>query len=184
MSAPGPEDDARDEDASHEPGGRSAEATDASSEPAARVAPRRSRWWVAAITFVAGVVVGVLAVGLLNVGNPPFPGSDEQRATGTSSVPGGGQTVAVTAQAEVNAACLRVINAAQDVYSILTGVDEAASDLDLQQLDDIVRRLEPVEPRLAQGLRDCRVQTAIAGQQPTSPPSRPLTTSPTATATR
>lgn len=142
--------------------------------------PRRSRWWVAGIAFVAGVVVGVLAVGLLSSGNPDFSSVGRQPTPSSSAPsPGASGTVAVTGQAEVNAACLRVINAAQDVYTILAEVDDAASATDLQQLDDIVRRLEPIQPRLEQGLRDCRVQTGVAGGVGSaSSPGQPPATSP------
>jgi hypothetical protein len=67
----------------------------------------------------------------------------------------------VVAEARVNAACLAVINEAQDMYTVLTGLGQAVSDVDLQQLDDIVRRLQPIEARLGQDLQRCRVDTGI-----------------------
>ena len=33
---------------------------------------RRSRWWIPVLTFVAGIAVGVLIVGLLNTTTPDF----------------------------------------------------------------------------------------------------------------
>lgn len=124
------------------------------------VRPRRRRW-VGLASFLGGVVVGVLLVGLLNVTTPTFlteqPGGAAS-GPGEQSNPGG---VPVTAEARVNAACLRVINGAQDVSTILTGVDEAVTDVDLQQLDDIVRQLQPVEVRLREDLLACRVDTSV-----------------------
>ncbi|MDN5761799.1 MAG: hypothetical protein L0H41_05725 [Microlunatus sp.] len=140
----------------------------------------RVRWWVAAITFVGGAVVGIVVVGLLFATTPDFatPGSNP----GGSPAPDGQQTpvdgsVPVTAEARVNAACLRVINEAQDVQRILVGVDQAIDDVDLQRLDDIVRRLQPIEPRLARDLQECRVDTSIR-QGSTESPASPIPTLP------
>ncbi len=145
-----------------------------------------SRWWVAAVTFVAGVVVGVLAVGLLAVGKPDFVSAAENgpSAGATQAVPTGVETAGVTGSAVVNVACLRVINEAQDVYTALTGVDQAVRDVDLQQLDDIVRQLQPIEPRLQRDLLDCRVDTSVETGPtvpPTGPPTAPATQPTTAT---
>lgn len=138
----------------------------------------RVRWWIAGLTFVAGAVVGVLITGLLIGTTPDFgtsPTGTEASApadqpTPTSSVP-------VTAQARVNAACLRVINEAQDVYRILSGADEAVRDVDFQRLDDIVRRLQPVESRLERDLQECRVDTTIETSA-TARPASPIPTLP------
>ena len=136
---------------------------------------RRSRWWIAAITFIAGVLTGIVTVGLLQTGKPDFVRAAEAAAE-QSSTPSDFPSVPVAASAQVNAACLRVINEAQDVYSILTGVDEAAADVDLQRLDDIVRQLQPVEARLGRDLVACRI-TADAGAPPPTDPT-PLEPSP------
>ena len=126
------------------------EPSDRSSQPAAPAQTRRLRWWVAGTTFVVGFVFGIIAVGLLSLGTPEFgaqagPGG---RTAAPTLVPTPGSTVPVVAEARVNAACLAVINEAQDMYIILTGLDEAVTDVDLQALDDIVRRLQPIEARL------------------------------------
>lgn len=147
--------------------------------PATGTAAQPSRWWVAAITFVAGVVVGVLAVGLLSVGKPDFVQAADSGATPRTGAPQPSDvpTAGVKGQAVVNLACLRVINEAQDVYTILAGVDQVVRDVDLQQLDDMVRRLQPVEPRLQQDLQDCRVDTSVqAGPTATSPAPAPAST--------
>ncbi|MGI8459823.1 MAG: hypothetical protein ACR2LI_17130 [Propionibacteriaceae bacterium] len=117
---------------------------------------RRGAWWILLGTFVVGVVVGVMLVGLLSVGTPDFVTQSRQAASSSSS-PRPSASFDVAAQAQVNAACLRVINEAQDVYSAVTGLDQAVNTVDLQALDDIVRRLQPIEPRLASDLQDCEV---------------------------
>ncbi|MFL6026285.1 MAG: hypothetical protein ACJ72K_05075 [Friedmanniella sp.] len=73
------------------------------------------------------------------------------------------------AEAQVNAACLAVINEAQDMYVVLTGLGQAVTDVDLQQLDDIVRRLQPIEARLGGDLQECKVDTGVVtGPGPTA----------------
>lgn len=150
--------------------------------PASWARTRRLRWWVAAITFVGGVVVGVLAVGLLSAGAPAFgnsgPGGGAAAPSGLASGSGG---VPVVAQAQVNAACLSVINEAQDTYTVLTDVGEAANPVDLQRLDDIVRRLQPIEARLGQDLPNCRVDTSLQAGSAGGSGSAPATPSPSPT---
>lgn len=149
----------------------------------------RVRWWVAAITLVGGVLLGVLITALLIDTTPDFGTT----AADSAATPGGGGerpldagTVPMTAEARVNVACLRVINEAQDVSRILSGVDEAANDMDLQQLDDIVRRLQPIDARLQRDLRACRVETDLRGGGSGASPASPIPTvpQPTGTATR
>jgi len=155
----------------------------APSEPAARTGTRRLRWWVAGITFVVGFVAGILTVGLLNLTTPDFAAG--AGPGGVQSGPASGRTpgssVPVVAEAQVNAACLAVINDAQDVYTVLSGLDQAVADVDLQQLDDIVRRLQPIEARLGRDLQQCRIDTGVARTTPGSPGSEsPAVPTPTA----
>ncbi len=55
-----------------------------------------SRWWVAALTFLGGLMLGVLTVALLNLSTPDFgagygaggaPGSETARPTVPDEVP-------------------------------------------------------------------------------------------------
>ncbi|MBA8794076.1 hypothetical protein FHX74_001681 [Friedmanniella endophytica] len=136
---------------------------------------RRPAPWLAVLIFAAGLLVGVLTVGLLDAGTPDFA----TRTSNTSTLPGRSTPTPVAngaaAQAQVNAACLAVINDAQDVYAALGDLGPALDQNDLTTLDDIVRRLQPVEPRLATDLADCRVRTDVnAGP---SAPGSPVATS-------
>jgi hypothetical protein len=165
----------------------SLEPGDRSTQPAAPTQTRRLRWWVAGITFVAGFVLGVIAVGLLNLGTPEFaaqagPGAGTAAPTTVAPSPGG--SVPVVAEARVNAACLAVINEAQDMYAVLTGLDEAITDVDLQALDDIVRRLQPIEARLGRDLQRCEVDTGIITNPTETAPPEPGTPQPSPSATR
>ena len=158
------------------------------STPAADVTPapkRRRPWWVLVAIFVGGVVVGVLLVGLLSAGTPDFVVANREAAASASPSPSA--SVEVAAQARVNAACLRVINDAQDVYSALAGLGEAVDDVDFGAMDDIVRRLQPVEPRLARDLQDCEVIVEAGGGPeapgPDNPSSSPVVPTPGVSAT-
>jgi len=55
-----------------------------------------------------------------------------------------------------------VINEAQDVVTILSEVGPAISAVNLQQLDDIVRRLQSIQGRLDNDLRACRVEAEVS----------------------
>ena len=44
---------------------------------------RRSRWWIPVLTFVAGIAVGVLIVGLLNTDHAGFLGAAKLRTSDT-----------------------------------------------------------------------------------------------------
>jgi hypothetical protein len=136
----------------------------------------RPRWWLGVIVFAGGLIVGVLTVALLFSTTPDF-GAAEQPGRGPDATPSNVASIPVVAEARVNAACLRVINQAQDVYRIISGLDDAAADVDLQRLDDIVRRLQPLEPRLERDLQACRVDTRVAGG-PSAPPGSPAPTVP------
>lgn len=143
---------------------------------------RPSRWWIPVLTFILGGVVGVLTVGLLGITWPAFLSTQTSAPPATPS-PTAGQRVPVAASAQVNAACLRVINDAQDVSIMLSEVGPAASAVNLQQLDDIVRRLQSIQPRLKRDLSDCRVEPSAGGTPSAEPPTSP-TPAPTAVATR
>lgn len=151
------------------------------SESTSSSAGLRGRWWFSASLFAAGVVVGVVTVGLLNLGTPDFVPA----VSAADPNPRPRASLEVAAEARVNDACLRVINDALDVQRALAGVGDAATDVDLQRLDDIVRQLQPVEPRLAENLANCSVSASAADPVPSVPPATPSDTpSPTASPTR
>jgi hypothetical protein len=144
---------------------------------------RRSRWLLPVGTFLVGLAVGIIIVGLLSSGTRDFPSATGPTVTPmtTASQPSpAASPTAGAAEARVNAACLRVISEAQQVYNIIAGVGEAADDVDLQRLDDMVRQLQPIEPLLKRDLEACNVDTKVErnpGASPASPsPTDPQTT--------
>lgn len=142
--------------------------------PAQSDTPRRSRWWLTLLTFGVGVVVGVIAVGLLSAGKSDFPSSGSTlpstAATGEPTSPAAG----ASAVAQVNPACLQVINEAQQISNILAGVGNAAADVDLQRLDDIVRQLQPIQPKLQRDLKVCRVSADVGYGPASASPTVPV----------
>ncbi len=140
------------------------EAPEVSGDPTTMV-----RWWVAALTGLGGLVVGVVVTAVLLATTPQFGTGPAGSGDGEGNRPTSDSSVPVVVEARVNAACLRVINEAQDVVRILSGVDEATDDVDLLELDDIVRRLQPVESRLQRDLQECRVDTSAPAGSTASP---------------
>lgn len=141
-------------------------------EPTRTDGSNRSRWWTAAMAFVAGLAIGVVAIGLF-----PRETSDAPVTRGPAVPPataGPLPSVGSTTEARVNAACLRVINEAQQVYTIISGVGEATTDVDLRRLDNMVRQLQPLEPLLQRDLQACKVDTTVGSGSPT--PTPPQTT--------
>lgn len=120
--------------------------------------------------FVGGIVVGLLSSGssTSQAGSPTGGGAPSVSGSPRASVsPSSG----ATAQINVNDACLRAINAAQDAYAALNDVGDAARQLNATRLDEIVRRLQPLQSRLRNDVQACRVVTRLPdGSTLTSPP--------------
>ncbi|WP_324277669.1 hypothetical protein [Blastococcus brunescens] len=75
----------------------------------------------------------------------------------------------------MNGACLGAFNAAEDAYGTMDELGQAAAALDAAQLDELVRRLQPLQRQLEADLAACRV-TAI--DDPPAEGSTPGTGSP------
>jgi len=134
---------------------------------------RHSRWVLALVTFLLGVGIGVLAVGLLSSGKPDFPTAGTPAATVTTTAEPTSPAAGASAAAAVNPACLQVIDQAQEISNILSGVGQAGADVDLQRLDDIVRQLQPIQPQLVDSLKACQVDTSVGSGPGEAPPQTP-----------
>src|SRR5690348_7870058 len=90
---------------------------------------RAARWWAAAGAFVVGLLVGGVLVGVFAGGSTPLPaGTTAQPSQGASPVGSPTPTPAgATGQVTVNQACLRALNAAQDIYGTLDDLGNAAA---------------------------------------------------------
>lgn len=124
---------------------------------------RAVRWWLAAVTFVVGLIVGGIAVGLVGTDPPSFSdGVAADTATPpASSSPAATTSAGATAEVMVNDACLRALNAAQDIYGSVNDLARAAGDLDVARLDEVIRQLQPLQSRLLDNLNACEVQTRL-----------------------
>ena len=151
----------------------------------ARPAPRdegdrRDRgWtrWLATGTFVLGLAAGVLLAGLLGQ-DPPVPTTAQGTGEATPTAPD-----EPTGGLEVDPACLRALNAAQDIAGTVDDLGAAAAALDAAQLDEVVRRLQPLQERLEVNTAACEatasVPTESAPATPTAPGSTTAPASPT-----
>lgn len=130
--------------------------------------------WLALGTFVLGVVTGVLLLGLLG-GDPPVapPAQAATSAEASATVPAD-----PTGPVELNEACLRALNAAQDIAAAVEDLGAAAAALDAAQLDEVIRRLQPLQARLQENTAACD----STGSAPTETASPSPTPSPTPSA--
>jgi hypothetical protein len=128
--------------------------------------------WLAAGTFVLGLVAGVLLVGLLGQDSPVATTAQATESgpvagpTGPAEPPGG---------VAVNEACLRAINAARDIAATVDDLGAAAAALDAAQLDEVIRRLQPLQDRLRASSAACEatgsVPATTGAPTPTAPPT-------------
>lgn len=136
---------------------------------------RAAGWWLAVGGLVLGLFIGGIVVGLASGGSADDlagPTATVAPAAG-SSIPSGG----ATGQVAVNASCLRAVNDAQDTYTAVNDLADAARTLNAARLDEIVRRLQPLQRRLEQDLRSCQVTARLpdgsvsSGPVPTPAPT-------------
>jgi hypothetical protein len=139
--------------------------------------PRAARWWLAAATFVVGLLSeGSSALPAAGTGAAPTPAGP----TGSASAQSGSAAAGATAELVVNDACLRALNAAQDIYASVNDLGEAASQLNAARLDEAIRQLQPLQGRLRANLEDCTVMTRLPdGSMIDSGPSLSSTAAPT-----
>ncbi len=135
--------------------------------------------WLAGGTFVVGLMAGVLLTGLLGQDPPVQPVG--QGAAPSGSLP---TTTEGAGGDRLSAACLRAINAAQDIAAAVEDVGIAAAALDAAQLDLAIRQVEPLQQRLQEATADCEVAPGTSPGGPTTgSPSAPTSPGPTASPT-
>ncbi|WP_164701255.1 hypothetical protein [Modestobacter sp. KNN46-3] len=141
---------------------------------------RAVRWWLAAATFVLGLFVGGLVVGLLDDGSAPVPvATPAGPATGVGVPLPDAPPTGETAEVVVNAACLRAVNGAQDVVAAIDDLGEAAGEFNAARLDEVIRQLQPLQGRLSGDIAGCQVVSEVAEGTPTgTAPGAPTGTAP------
>jgi hypothetical protein len=144
-------------------------------KPPAAAAPsparrgRARKWLAAAAIFAAGALTVGLPVGLLSGGSPTGPGPEPSAAPGPGASGAAGQVT-------VNTSCIQAIRDAQTVRAQLNKLGRAAQQLNFGQLDQVIRKLEPIQNRLDADSRACRIVTQLpGGSQVTSRPALPAT---------
>ncbi|RZU34573.1 hypothetical protein [Blastococcus saxobsidens] len=136
---------------------------------------RALRWWALTGVFLLGLVIGAVTIALL-AGRAPVPSSAAPGAAGTSD-PGGpaaatpGLPAGVTGELAVNAACLRAINAAQDTVDVVDDLAEGLAAMNAARLDEVVRRLQPLQERLQVNIEDCEVVGQVPSRSPGEAPA-------------
>lgn len=124
----------------------------------------RARWFVPAITFVVGLLLGGLLIGALRSGDSGTAPPDAS-ASSTASTTGAGSTAApTTATVVVPAECLKVSTDAAALNDLAKRAVTAARDLNASELSSVVREIDTAQTALRQHADACRdVQAAITG---------------------
>ncbi|MEO5834470.1 MAG: hypothetical protein ABJA16_00305 [Nakamurella sp.] len=128
---------------------------------------RASRWWIAGVTFVVGLLAGVVVAGLLirsspSVGADPASTAPSETSTATTSgADGTSPSSGAEVQIVVNDACLRAINGAQDAYNIINRIGSALTDFNLTALDGIIRDLQPLQASLRDDIAGCSASARL-----------------------
>ena len=139
-----------------------------------RPAGFRTGWGLAGRVAV-GLVAGAVTAGLLGGSAAPAAVPAEEPVDGgllpDVDVPTSGTQFRVTPP------CLRAVNAAQDASAAVEDLGEAAAALDAARLDEVVRRLQPLQVQLETDLAACEVTPVgdPAGEGPAPPTTPPAT---------
>lgn len=141
------------------------------SEPSGR---RDRPWytWLAVGTFVLGFLAGVVTLGLVSESPPAVSAAaaDPEAEPREPSTPAG-----ATAEIRVNEACLRAINAARDIATAVEDLGTAAAALDAAQLDEAIRRLQPLQDRLEANSATCETTGTASEEEAGATSSSPAT---------
>ncbi len=134
--------------------------------PASTSRNRAGPWFLAAGTFIAGLLIGAVVVGLFSEGSPGLQTASagdqtSSSASATAATPESTSVSGATAKVNVNEACLQALTAAQEAASNINAIADAARNLDARRLDEIVRSLQPLEQRLTDDIDACKVTTEL-----------------------
>lgn len=135
-----------------------------------RVEPRRIGWvLLAAATFVIGLFLGGIIVGLIGPGSSTPAVKTVTTTVAPSGTPAPGSSGAA-GQVTVNQACLRALNEAQSSYGSVADLISALRSLDAARIDAIIQQLQPLENALRADLQACKVSTTVQGPVASSTP--------------
>jgi hypothetical protein len=122
---------------------------------------------VAALTFLAGLVLGGAVVAASTSGDE---GEDPAQATRATQTVPSAPTASVTEGPTVTvpAACLEVANRTDEVLALVNDAATAARDLNASELSSVVRELQQTQSDLRQKSSDCRSAAGDALPTPTA----------------
>lgn len=131
------------------------------------------RWWGRAGAFLAGLFLGAVLVGLLSEGAVVVanPVPLDQALDPPGAADGGAAAGGATGQVSIDDDCLRAVNAAQDVAQLVDELGEAIVELNAARMDEVVRRLQPLQRRLQTSLETCEVRAGTGGGPPAAVPT-------------
>ncbi|MGY1984744.1 hypothetical protein ACI792_00790 [Blastococcus sp. SYSU DS0669] len=119
------------------------------------------RWWGRTGAFLGGLVVGVVIAGLLSQGSvlvaAPVPTNPDAALPGADL----GEESGATGQLTVDDDCLQAVNAAEDIAQLVDELGEAIAEFNAARLDEIVRRLQPLQRQLQNSIDTCEVGAGV-----------------------
>ncbi len=131
----------------------------AGTSPPDRRSGRVGWWWVAAATFVIGLVIGAVAAGLL-AQDPPYPaGSTVAPVSSSTATPTA--TTQATVEILVNDSCLQAVSDARDAIGVIQQIVDAVKAVDLRALAGIVATVVPLQGSLREDVSGCRVTARL-----------------------
>lgn len=131
--------------------------------PAGFTTSGRSVWLVPALTFLVGLVLGAVVIGVTRSGDggstasSTESGSSATASATPSAAPSGrdGATIVVPGQ------CLKLADGTQSALDLVSKAAQAARDLNASQLNTVVRQLQDQQSQLQSLATACRSGTSV-----------------------
>lgn len=138
---------------------------DSSAEQA--VSPRANAFWlVPAATFLVGLLLGGVVVGVSGSGDDTGAGPKAPSSPTASPTTSGDASPRPAATVTVPGACLEVADSTQQLLSLVQDAVAAARDLDASRLSSIVRQLQEAQSGLQQQAEACRSAAPTVAPSP------------------
>lgn len=124
---------------------------------------RDSRFWlVPALTFLFGLLLGGLVIGVGTIGSDGVDGDQPQAAETAAptptEAPSGDSTVTVT----VPGSCIEAAELSERVLGLGQRAATALGGLDARSLQDVVAEMRDLEPQVREAATECRDTAAAA----------------------
>jgi len=131
-------------------------------------ASRQFTWLWLPVVLVVGILAGGVIVAVFDDSGSAQPAAPRPTVTVTRAPSDGGSQARVF----VGTGCVKVINDAQQAYSLLAKLGAAVRDLNPGALEELVQKAQGVEQRLQHELHGCRATLQVPGSaMPTPSPT-------------